>query len=507
MKLFFPAIIGLLMVNSLFAQVDDHKSIQPFLMEKSAVLDEALKTLNAKSFSEEPVLDSIVFYHYPATGDSVYSEKTEYFWLDWSGYFYVESLWDPVLNSWIPDKKREYDFDENGNVHQYTRYTWGQENGDWVPELRYIMTYNGANQELLFYYLIWDEMVQDWKNFLKTESVYNADNLLVHSREWMWDDEANAWLDVWMKEYTYTSFGEVETTTRQSWDEILNDWIYDYKDEYFYDNNHHLALYLGYNWSQFYDDWQLMFKREYTNNNLGYPTLIMVSYSPDNGSNWEADDKIEITYQDDSLQLIMLRSDWIAANQIWMYAEQHEFAYDDFHRMIMDKRQFYDDVQFEWTTYLLVERLYSASGKLIDYAHYSYNNELEMLIGEYRTTWEVNDENKYAIQCQYDWDLSAEEWVLNQKGYYFYSPSLSIPQRKNTTLKIYPNPCSEILILSHPFEDSFNFKIYSLSGQLMRKGSLDGALPTINLSTLNSGMYLLRLDSRERSESIFFIKN
>jgi hypothetical protein len=60
--------------------------------------------------------------------------------------------------------------------------------------------------------------------------------------------------------------------------------------------------------------------------------------------------------------------------------------------------------------------------------------------------------------------------------------------------KIYPNPASTVLNIPFLAADS-HYLLLDLQGKIVREGELEKSNPTIDISELNSGIYLLNIDN------------
>ena len=75
--------------------------------------------------------------------------------------------------------------------------------------------------------------------------------------------------------------------------------------------------------------------------------------------------------------------------------------------------------------------------------------------------------------------------------------SLSSVEFGSDRPKVYPNPAKEILnILTN---EPSSFTIFNLSGQMIKKGKLRAGNNAVNISDINSGLYLLKLENRNIS--------
>jgi len=79
-----------------------------------------------------------------------------------------------------------------------------------------------------------------------------------------------------------------------------------------------------------------------------------------------------------------------------------------------------------------------------------------------------------------------------------------------TQIKIYPNPATEKITMQIAgWEDlqTGNFKLFSLTGQLLQEHPVHSETTTISLSNLPKGAYILKVQINERHEEWKIIKN
>lgn len=87
------------------------------------------------------------------------------------------------------------------------------------------------------------------------------------------------------------------------------------------------------------------------------------------------------------------------------------------------------------------------------------------------------------------------------------SNALSVPEIDFEIISVYPNPVQDELYLQLPSEFVFsNAIIFDMTGKLVFNKVLSTATETINLSTLQSGLYLLRFQSGDEVTTFKLIK-
>lgn len=456
---------------------------------------------------DEFVLDSIVYYTFPATTDSMFFSKTEYVYSEGEDYERTIYLWDETQNKWIPEEKSEYTFDEVGNILLFLRKNWDPAFNDWVNSKKYSFEYNAAGLEVLFIYSMWDAVAGEWQHVFKDEYVYSQNNDITASWSWSWDELSGIWIGQYGSTWDYDASGILELKTDYGWDEILSNWDSQYKTEYTFDASGFLIETKGSNKSPISGIWTLNHNSIYFNNPLGHPEEINSFYSNDNGQSWSPTNKSEITYMNGYLQTLYLGYAWDENQDEWVFTEKHEFDWDANEYMILDKRSSWDEELSDWHLYHMTEREFTETGKNLLWADYAYNIEAQQLIGLYKQVSAVDENDNYVVRTEYSWDLNMNDWVLDGKGYYYYTFSTGFPENPNTDFQVFPNPVTSMLSVRPTTMNAYTCRVYSMQGQLLlKKISVPGAT-VLDMSSLSNGSYLLLIDSHTGVSRQVIIKN
>ena len=72
-------------------------------------------------------------------------------------------------------------------------------------------------------------------------------------------------------------------------------------------------------------------------------------------------------------------------------------------------------------------------------------------------------------------------------------PTTSLPSTPSdaTTLRVYPNPTAETLVVEGLLAEDGQLRLYNQQGQLVKTGAADAARTTLDVSDLPAGSYLL----------------
>lgn len=104
--------------------------------------------------------------------------------------------------------------------------------------------------------------------------------------------------------------------------------------------------------------------------------------------------------------------------------------------------------------------------------------------------------------------MTAEDGSLQLgNGYY---PSLNLEtlsiETLNTDLwiKVFPNPVSEILYITHPKEDSFQIRIADVNGKVLANKTITKQTP-IKVDQYPSGIYLISITTKDQKTNTYKI--
>jgi hypothetical protein len=92
--------------------------------------------------------------------------------------------------------------------------------------------------------------------------------------------------------------------------------------------------------------------------------------------------------------------------------------------------------------------------------------------------------------------LSENGSVQLGNGYYpsLNLETLSVESQQTISVRVYPNPVSELFYISHPTETDFDIYLSDLTGKILFKTKIQKQDP-ININHYPKGVYLIRITS------------
>ena len=80
--------------------------------------------------------------------------------------------------------------------------------------------------------------------------------------------------------------------------------------------------------------------------------------------------------------------------------------------------------------------------------------------------------------------------------FYIYDPNVDVPEIETVSYKVYPNPTNGNIYIYAPTNGALECEIYNISGQKLMATSEYGTHASMNLSGLQKGVYILRVNGQ-----------
>lgn len=104
---------------------------------------------------------------------------------------------------------------------------------------------------------------------------------------------------------------------------------------------------------------------------------------------------------------------------------------------------------------------------------------------------------KYYIRAQNNnaMRLSPER---AEYEFYIYDPNASIPEEELSFYHVYPNPAQDVIHITGTNNEKLECFLFTIAGQLVRQDSNFGQSASIDVSDLESGIYILKINDQSR---------
>jgi hypothetical protein len=225
-------------------------------------------------------------------------------------------------------------------------------------------------------------------------------------------------------------------------------------------------LNIGYNWDINTSQWIGDSKTEYAYDANGNRTLYSYSKWDTNLNQWVNNDKNEITYDANGNMTLNINYDWNKNTNQWVIYNKDEYTYDTNENRTSLITCLWDTLASQWINLAKTEYIYDINGNRI-------------------------------VNIGFDWD--TDQWMLNFKGYHYYSIYSIISGINASSLpltKLYPNPADEVFTLEIHDKSVNSCLLYNSNGQMIRILNINGSFNTYNISNLKAGLYIIKIPTQ-----------
>jgi len=503
-------------------------------------------------------LDSTIYYKYPSENDSVfYTKEITQYLTDGSYKGNIRYRFDDINNLWIYEQKTTYYFDTAGVDYLYINYQWNKTDQNWRPVSRVDIELNEYGAVLLRHYQNWDTLNSVWISNYKRFSDYDENRNLIVEGSIYWSKEENTWISGSKYEYEYNDIRQKIMESYFHYDPFYPKWIGYSKSTMEYDGNL-LISEIHYNWVDWEDIWIPYRKDEYQYDDLNRQTILIISIYDEYSQVWNYLTKTENTYNLSDQIILSDQYQWTADtwalekqdSTVFIESEEKEFIFlltrssaslpwDSVKRTEV----YFDEVTgntetniFEYTGYdwlltlktitrqddngssyyegytwdislqqlrgiYIMELLYNDRGSFSGFIFYDWSLELNDWIGSAKELVCYYDFGLANYGTIYKWDTNTADWKTNYKYFRYYSMIINTDTDPLTfqsdEISIYPNPASDFLNISLAGKPHgiYSYHIYNLTGKLIKTGELNEQSGMINVSDLQNGLYILKVDA------------
>jgi len=422
----------------------------PFLTEErgyarpSAVTVMALDSVVTTGYDEEKVI-----YEY----DSLGRDTVRYVLIP----SYTSSQWDYYL-------KISKEYTPEGDIARQTFWMYNVSNSSWMLSNWMDFYYNTHRRldSVLLFISISPDPYEKWVY------TYGTNGELLMEIQYYYDTSTQTFLPLDRYTYTYTPGNRVESITWQTYSQ--NVWTDNFRISYTYnsDGTEATRMYESYANGQ----WMPLVRLEFTYTSSQRPSEVTYATYDGNGMIPTKRDLFQYDSNDDINTTFSEEWNGVAFDTVQETRYLHDIAYSYDQLLLPLPLVGNTQVMFEETNYYLPDSIL-------------FNHQLN--------TAEVFD--------RMDTTVTHINYYYSSRQIYSSTPSDAWSQ----AIKVYPNPASETLFVSHPAGIAFDeLVLYDAEGRELRRwkpadnGYFVGDLP--------EGMYLIKIKSGRNNTFIRFLK-
>lgn len=319
----------------------------------------------------------------------------------------------------------------------------------------------------------WDETTSQWTlNWKEEYASYDVNGNLTQYFNYYWDDTSSKWVNRFKGEYTYDANGNRTQMILYIWDESNSQWVSFFKGVYTYNTNGIIMHRITYTWDKFDSQWLIYSKEEYTCDANGNTTQIIGHDWDIATSQWVVESKEEYSCDANGNTTQIITFGWDKTSNQWVESSKHEYTYNASENQTKYICYIWSKTTSQWVEPWSIEYTYDASGNLTQEIRYNGN--------------------------QYNEDFTSK------KIYNYSVINTSLPNNSQTPIiNLYPNPVTDYLTINCDNYSQVTFELFDLQGSKLMSQVVNNS-ETINMSELNSGIYVYQLfmDNKKQSGKI-----
>lgn len=368
-------------------------------------------------------------------------------------------------------------------------------------------------------------------NFRKSEAsiAEYADSTVYTVLTYTWQENTKTWQNLWKDILNVQHAPLKSANLRYVWNKTSSEWAWGSRTIQLFDTQGHQLVSETYNWSTFIKKWEFFEKTDHTYNAQGQLTSKTNYSDIYNYLQWQLDDRDVYIYDANGKKLIDSLY-YTPEDTITLYGT-NQYSYDTKGRLLTEKiynRSLSDTIQLKTlrdysypdsnlNAIVVVEskregdalglasryvRIYDSGKKLTSETEYTWNSDDKVWEPSQKTVYTYNDGENPSFTV-YDSQNNGQTWVVASFERYYYSSVLSGIREEDLKVPalFYPNPAKENITLN--VMDNVQYYIYNAQGKVLLSG--DGR--EIDLSELEEGTYLLRINDQGKMKSQKIVKN
>ena len=373
---------------------------------------------------------------------------------NWNG------VWDTGSMDWTNNYKIiEMVYDINNNLTSETYKKWN--GGYWENYMRYSYVYDVNENLSIEVWQFGDSTSWCYLNLFTTTYDANNNRTNTSTQEWVF----NSWRNWMLNSAIYDTSNNMTSELTQYWHDSI--WMNGSHKSFTYDANNNLTVCLYLYWHDSIWINNYLNTSTYDANNNLISTLYQISI---NGDPWKNDGFSSYTYDANNNLTAELIQRWNGT--AWVNLYQYTYTYNANNNLISKFCQ-------QWF-----------SNGWVNYWQTSY----------------TYDANNFKISDSYkEWNSEATTISSGDSTYYyFHTVGINDHNQTISTLNIYPNPATDKITIKTPVKGSFS--IHNISGQELIIRQITEPKTQIDISSLPSGIYFVRLSGDRTVEVGKFIK-
>jgi len=403
--------------------------------------------------------------------------------------------------------KVESEFDEHGNRTKYISYMLTPTN-HYIPEFKVEQSFDSGNILKLYSSYVWDSKSDQWINYLKREYIYDDNDKLIEEVHYEWDINSNLWNYYFKIEQRFDVDGNNLLYATYHYNKTTGIWAGDEKKESVFEDKK-LKFFVVSNWDESSGDWINAEKTEITNDAASDKIIYVTFRWNEIEKRWDNYNKYDYSFGSNK-KIALLISFSVDDDKQWVESFKEEYSYDNRENEILEVRFGWNTLTNQWINEWKHEMDYSSENQLTSNIYYSWDHPTSLWILASKVDFSFDIYGNKIREITYSWDLTNSQWSIYYKFEYFYSLHTFTNKPDQFEIqqpKIYPNPMFERFTLEINNQLVTQCQLFNSKGMLIKTLPVKMGINTFNVSNLQKGMYLLKIETEGEMIVKKLIKN
>lgn len=256
----------------------------------------------------------------------------------------------------------------------------------------------------------------------KTEFKYNSSGNIIQEVYSGWDKITAKWIGDWKFETSWNAQGKQYQTIDYEWDAVAKKWKNNYKTETAYNAQGQIATEIHSTWDAPMEKWQNNMKTEYTYNSSGNPTKQTTWLFDDETNQLAIASKLENTYN--SAGKLIQDAHFIYNEGEYMQFSKMDYTYNT-DGSLKQKVGYTSDFMGGWTMSSRNEFVYNSSGDLTLETSYQSDLMSAELTARWKDEFVFDSQGNMVQEINHEWDNTAKKWFIDSKTEFSFNNSYS----------------------------------------------------------------------------------
>ncbi len=330
-----------------------------------------------------------------------------------------------------------------------------------------------------------------WENGFNRQYQCDAQGFLTQELSETWNSN-NQWQNFYIYNYTNNTLGDPTEYLYDIWDDVANSWEKDGKGVYTYNSNDRISSLTRQFWNG--SNYENSLRTSYTYDANGFLIEFLEENHP---AGWTNSFRFIHNNNAQGNPITSTGQVWFSS---WSDSFRRNYTYNANQQVLTMRYETFNGSA--WEDNFKGDYIYDGNGYLTNYLESTWNGS--NWDQSYKVDYSNNPDGTVQQSTAQIFDNGA--WRNVQRQTFQYLPN-GLESQQDLKILAFPNPVTdEIHLRSDKFLEG-EILIYDLKGKVVYHSRLNPADPALEVSSLSSGKYILKLEGSQGSSVIPFQKN